>query len=497
MNAELEQISSVYRPRGAAWDLFYKFDLKDYQEVLFEGRAGTGKTLAIAMWIHAQALKYPGMKILFVRGTRDSMTNSCMATFEDQVLKVDMPSVCAGRDRSQREHYEYPNGTRIVVCGMNNEDRIMSTEYDVIWLNEATVDITVSQYEKLTIRLRPAGRRVTPYSILLADCNPSFKGHFLNQRFMPDPAAEVKRLRLIGRHEDNPRYYNADGTLTDEGRTYIARLKAMTGASRQRYYEGKWASEEGLVYNEFDPAVHVIRRADLPPIEYYFMSCDWGFRNAGVLQVWGVDSDERMYQVHETYRTQQTVDYWADEAVKLYNEFRPIAIVCDPASPEKRMQFNDRLSRYRYGKVNRIAIEANNDREAGMMEVKSALQREPHAPTCKKDCKRTDPHGRARLYFVDDALRGGRDPLLAAEMGRSVCTTDEIQQLAWLKTKDGREIKEAWDDSISHDGLDAMRYAAMFNWKRHSPKRGKRNPYKAGTPGYRMWEAGLLRNRVA
>jgi len=421
-----------------------------------------------------------------------------MKTFEEQVLKNHMPSVCAGRDRTQREHYKYPDvdgdESRIVVCGMNDEERIYSTEWDIIWINEAT-ELSLSEYETLTSRIRPSGRRKSPYSLLIADCNPSFAAHFLNQRFMPSPTSKIRRQRLVSDHKDNPMYWNdITAEWTPDGARYMAKLEALTGARRGRLYLGQWTNEEGLVYDEFEPSFHVIKRRDVPTPEYHFMSCDWGFRNAGVLQVWAVDSSERMYLVHETYRTQQTVDFWAEAAVKLYHEFRPVAIVCDPASPEKRLQFNDRLSRYRYGKVSRIAIEANNDREAGMMEVKSALQRELHLPSCKKECPRTDKHGKARLYFVDDCLRGGRDPLLSEESGRSVCTTDEIQQLVWLKTKDGRPIKEHWDDSINHDGLDAMRYAAMFNWKRHAPKRGKRNPYPKNSPGYRMWESGLLRN---
>ena len=197
-----------------------------------------------------------------------------------------------------------------------------------------------------------------------------------------------------------------------------------------------------------------------------------------------------MYLLHETYRTLETIDFWADEAVKLYLEYRPVSYVCDPARPDLREQFNARLSRFKHGGVSRIAIEANNDHESGIQEVKSALTREQHAKSCGKDCVRVDRHGKARMYFVDDALRHGRDPKLDNEKGRSVCTTDEMQALVWLKTADGKPIKEKWDDSIPHDGLDACRYAAMFHFKRNVKRGKKKNPYPEGSVAHRLFKEG-------
>lgn len=498
---------NVYRPRGAAWDFFYTYTGPDgdpgegYKEVLFEGVAGGGKSLAFAHAVHNSCIKYPGCQVLMVRKYRDSMTESCMKTYEEEVLKKHMPSICEGRDRSQRSFYEYPpaynplTGTvaqsRVVTCGITDEEKIRSTAWNIVWLNEGT-EISVEHYETLLSRLRPQGDQVAPFNVIWIDCNPSYRGHWLNLRFMPDPKYPLKRLRLITNHKDNPTYWDDQKQdWTTAGREYMAVLSHNTGARYLRLYKGEWSTEEGQVYSEFDRSYHVIRRKDLPPIDYYFASVDWGYRNAGVIQVWGVDARQAMYLVHETYRAQETVDFWADEAVKLYAEFALVAFVCDPAAPDKRAQFNDRLSRYKAGRVSRLAIEANNDREAGMQEVKSGLLREKHAFTCKPDCIREDRHGPARIYFVEDSLRHGVCPILSTTRGHSICTTDEIQNLVWLKSQDGRPIKEMWDDSISHDGCDAMRYAAMFNWKRTAPRKKKHNPWPEGTIAHRLYREGI------
>lgn len=497
---EGETLLHEYIPRGRAADLFFKYNVEEYDEILFEGVAGGGKSLAYAMYIHAQCVKYPGLQVLMVRKYRDSMSESCMKTFEEEVLKHHMPEVCDGRDRTQRPHYEYPPAynpyakaegkSRVVMCGITDEEKIRSTAWNIIWLNEGT-EITLPHYETLLSRSRPAGIRWAPHNVILIDCNPSFEKHWLNTRFKPDNTSDLKRLRLVTSHYDNPTYWDEEkNDWTEVGRRYMAKLKSLTGARYERLYKGKWCSEEGLVYAEFEPSYHIIQRSQLPTIEYYFGSVDWGFRNAGVIQIWGVASDQSMYLVHETYRTQQTVDFWSEEAVRLYLKYKPIAYVCDPASPDKRAQFNDRLSRFRGGQISRIAIEANNDREAGMQEIKSALLRQQHLPTCGPMCTRPDRHGHARMFFCDDALQHGRDPILAANYA-SVCTTDEMQNLVWLKTADGKPIQEKWDDSIPHDGLDATRYAAMFNWQRSAKRKRKEIPFPPGSPGYELWKAGI------
>ncbi|GAG05846.1 unnamed protein product, partial [marine sediment metagenome] len=71
-----------YEPHGAAKDLFYF----QGREVLIEGPAGTGKSRAIWEKLYAVAYKYPGCRILVVRKTRESMTESVLVTWEDKVL---------------------------------------------------------------------------------------------------------------------------------------------------------------------------------------------------------------------------------------------------------------------------------------------------------------------------------------------------------------------------------------------------------------------------
>ena len=488
----------AYRPRGAAWDLFYKYNLTKYDEVLLDGPSGTGKTLAALMRLHGIAMKYPGANILIARKTRDSMTASCLRTFEVQILAIDCPEVMTGRDRSQRESYVYPNGTRITIGGVSDVERAKSAEYDVIYVNEVT-ELMQKDYEYLTTRLRKStpGKDACPYKLMLVDCNPSYPTHFINERFDPRFVLPSKRLRLLSKHEDNPMLWDAVAKRwTDDdkggGGRYIRTLDSLTGANKARMRHGLWVGEEGLVYEEFDSNYHIIKEADLPPILYYIGAYDPSpaSLNASVMQIWGVDEEERGYMVAEAHMIGKGIDWWAEQAIRFYHKYRPRQMVCDPSNPGMIELFNNRIGARYANPSQRIAIKANNDQNAGIAQVKSALTRELHTKGCSHDCMRQDRHGKARLYLVDTALTqyDSEKDRFGARRARS--TAEEFVQLVWKKTPDGKQAREEWDPSIPHDGLDCVRYFAMFNERRNlGTRRAKtKNPHAPGSPGYIMWQ---------
>ena len=65
-----------YVPHGAAEELFYC----RATEVLLDGPAGTGKTMAVACYLHLIAESFDGCKILVVRKTRVDLSESWMRT---------------------------------------------------------------------------------------------------------------------------------------------------------------------------------------------------------------------------------------------------------------------------------------------------------------------------------------------------------------------------------------------------------------------------------
>lgn len=425
-----------YTAAGGASQLFRCND----REVLIEGPAGTGKTRACLEYINYLCEAHPGIRVLIVRKTRKSLSESVLVTFEEHVLGEGHPAIVGDARRQNRDFYRYPNGSHIAVGGLDNPDRIMSTDYDLVYVAEAT-EATLDDWEKLNSRVR---NKMMPYLQAVADCNPGSQFHWLNQR-----ANQGKMTRIFSRHEDNPH--------VDE--PYLERLRDLTGARRDRLYLGVWVSEEGLVYDNFDPRRHVVEWSPElhAKLRWYFGAVDWGYRNPGCFQVWGVDGDDNMYRVAEIYQSLKQLDWWAAEICELDREYSLEAIVADPAEPRSIDFLNDRISARRGRHMAHIVRKADNrqrsaseDQRVGIDMVRWALgERDDSAPP--------------RMYFVDGALRHGRDRAL--EEALAPCSTEEeFPGLVWKERTETRQPEEKPDPTCPDHGLDCVRYAAMFKW---------------------------------
>jgi len=200
----------VYGPKGGAKALLYCRD----PEVLLSGPAGTGKSRAALEKLNLLAIKYPGFRGLLVRKTRESLLQSALVTFETEVLVPTQARYFFGKGE-----WRYRNGSVIVTGGLDKVSKIMSSEYDVIYVQEAT-EISEDEWEHLTTRLR---RATVPYQQIIGCSNPAGPNHWLKKR------SEAGRLTLISStHEDNPLLYSeVTATYTEAGKAYLAKLDAL------------------------------------------------------------------------------------------------------------------------------------------------------------------------------------------------------------------------------------------------------------------------------
>jgi phage terminase large subunit len=152
-----------------------------------------------------------------------------------------------------------------------------------------------------------------PYQQLLADCNPDAPTHWLKQR-----ADRGQTVLLESRHEDNPTLWDrAQQTWTTVGAAYMAILDALTGVRKERLRYGRWAAAEGLVYDGWDRAVHLIDPFPIPADWPRYWVVDFGFTNPFVLQWWAQDPDGRLYLYRELYHTHRLVEDHARQALAL------------------------------------------------------------------------------------------------------------------------------------------------------------------------------------
>lgn len=297
--------NSPYRPYGAAESLFKT----QAREVLMVGPSGTGKTRAVLEKVYLAAMKYPFMRALLVRATRASMTESVLVTLENKVLPEDS-GLCEGSGRGTRARYRLANGSEIVVLGLDNVNRIMSAEYDMIGVFEAT-ETKEDDWEKLDTRMRNARM---PYAQMIADCNPGAPAHWLRRR-----ANAGKMHELFSMHADNP-------TCSKE---YLASLARLTGHRRARLFEGRWAAPEGIVYPNLLSCV--IEPMTEIPDGRLIGGLDFGWHDPFVA-LGGVylEDIDTIYVYYERYLRHVPITTHAERL----REFERCCWYCDPSRPD-------------------------------------------------------------------------------------------------------------------------------------------------------------------
>jgi phage terminase large subunit len=273
----------IYQPFGGCEAFMYSKD----PEVICSGPAETGKTLAACWKIHILASKYPGCQGAIVRKTQHSVYGSVLQTYQRVIAGA--PVEAYGGEKPEK--FNYANGSTIWIGGMDNSDKILSSERDFIYVNQAE-ELRLDDWEKLLTRA--TGRNsVIPHTQVIGDCNPSGSKHWIRQR---------TTLRLIPTtHKDNPTLYTRDGALTPQGERTMLILSGLTGVRRKRLLDGVWATAEGAVYDMFDSALHVQERDPLE-MRTWYLAMDEGYTNPAVILLVGQDSDGRLHIMREFHQ---------------------------------------------------------------------------------------------------------------------------------------------------------------------------------------------------
>lgn len=421
MSTATDTIEDTYTAYGEMSRLF----TSRREEIILGGPAGTGKSRCNLEYLNYWASEYPGCRLLMLRKTRRSLTESGMVTLEQKVLHPAQ----GVQWKSSVQHYQYPNGSIIAVGGLDKPQKIMSSEWDIIYPQEAT-DLEESDWEMCSTRLRNGK---LPVQQMIGDVNPGPATHWIKQR-----ASVGKTLLLETRHEDNPVLFNRDGTMTPEGARYLGRLDQLTGVRYARYRLGLWVSAEGMVFEDsWDASRNVIARFPIPKEWPRYMVVDFGFVHAFVCLWAAIDPDGRIYIYREIHKTKTLVEDHA-QVIKRVSRWGqdggdplPREIICDHDA-------EDRATLQRH--LGLMTMPAHKSVSDGIQAVASRL--------------RAAGDGKPRVMIMRDSLvECDRD---LAEAKLPTCVQDEPESYIW-DTRQGMKRGEA-PVKENDDGMDCLRY---------------------------------------
>ncbi len=432
-----------YAPQGRMRGLW---DCRGIREVMISGPAGTGKSRGILEYLYVLANLHPNLRILIARLTRKSLTETTLVTFEDEVVPG-RPGWLTNQKRRVRQSYELPNGSEIVCGGLDDTAKIMSSQYDVIYIPE-TREAEEAAWEDLMSRLRNGK---LPWQQIIGDTNPDGPSHWILQRVS---AGDLHMIET--RHDDNPRYWDArTAAWTDEGRAYVTgTLEQLTGVRYKRLRLGLWVGAENMVYDLWDPAIHVIDPFDIPPEWPRFRAIDFGFTHPFAC-LWGAtDEDGRLYIYRQLLKTQRLV---RDHAHDIYDlsQGETIAATITDHDLESRGDLEAHLGHT----AARCKVAGASGPSAWTTPaIKDVL---PGIERVSQRLKRAGD-GSPRLFVLRGSLVDRDSLLVDAKAPASL--EEEFPRYAWRKvrTLSAGEVMTEEPVKLMDDALDACRYLCMY-----------------------------------
>jgi len=283
-----EDEEAHYTPYGGVRQAFLCHD----QEMILSGPAETGKTLGMLYKLHICACKYPNAAIVILRKQLTDTYATAIRTFTEKVLDDDVPIRIYGG--ASPRWFSYPNGSRIWSAGLDKTSKVLSAEYDIIFVNQVE-ELSLPDWEILTTRTTGRAGNM-PYSQTLGDCNPAAPTHWIRSR-----AQEGKLTLFESTHQDNPTLYDPmTGELTEQGQRTLSVLDNLTGSRKLRLRHGIWAAPEGAIYSVFDEAKHKVESFPIPSLWPKFVGIDP--MGAYIAAVWvALDPVNKVLNVYREY----------------------------------------------------------------------------------------------------------------------------------------------------------------------------------------------------
>lgn len=234
----------------------------------------TGKTWATLWRLDSEARRVKGGQFAIVRKVRNDMDGTVLVTWR-KIIAIRGGVTAFGGEKVQ--WYDYPNGSRVWVGGLDRPEKTLSGERDGVYVNQAE-ELDEADWELLTRSTTGRGA-VTDTPMLFGDCNPGSEDHWILSR-----KAAGSLTLLESRHEDNPRLHDG-ANWTEAGRSTLSDLDRLTGVRYSRGRLGLWVGADGAYFAQLDERLHLCDMRLAPEGWRVWASLDYGFAHPLSFQV--------------------------------------------------------------------------------------------------------------------------------------------------------------------------------------------------------------------
>ena len=286
------------------------------------GGVRSSKSYSIAQCINAYALEFPGLAIGICRKVASTLTGSVVRPFVKVAQTFDAWSD-ANFNKTER-YYTYdlgdgnPNKSTIQFFGLDDIEKIKSTEFNLIWLEEAT-GFTYEDYSFLQTRLSAPKPQGWKQNQMLLSLNPGDARGWIKTQLLPQPGVCL----IESTYKDNP-FLSKD---------YVKNILAMEHTNPRMYRQlvlNEWGISEGLVFDKWE-----LYDDDTAPENYdqVIYGLDFGWNHATALIKCSFNDNEVYLQevIYEHFiNNTQLIDLMDSLGVD-----KDLAMIADSAEPAR------------------------------------------------------------------------------------------------------------------------------------------------------------------
>lgn len=273
-------------------------------ECMLSGPSETGKTWATLWYLDAFLRAHAGAQGALVRKVRTTIAPTVLRTYAK--IQAMHPNPARAFGGNKPEWFDYDNGSRLWIGGMDDPGKVLSGERDIVYANQAE-ELTDADWETLTTRATGRGA-VAPYTVMLGDCNPGPEDHWIIRR------RDSGALTFYeSRHQDNPSLYDSAGVITAQGVRTMATLDALTGVRYQRLRLGRWVGAEGQYFDQLDADLHIRPAPDRALWRHWWLSLDYGWSHPLSCGLFCETEDKTVWVVDLHHAQKLTVQQHADK----------------------------------------------------------------------------------------------------------------------------------------------------------------------------------------
>lgn len=295
-------------------------EASDATYLVNEGGARSTKSHSIAQLFIQRFWNERNKKLLVSRKTGPALHITAYALVIRLLKEYGFYQYC-DHDKTYKTITNRFNGSSFVFLSIDDAEKIKSTEWNYIWMEEAT-EFTWSDFVVCQTRLSGPTEKGQRNKIILS-FNPTDENGWIQQRLVLGPTFVGKVEVIHSTWRDNP-------FLSQEYIDILLSLKDQDPAAFDVFSEGKYAVLKHIIYAPYQLL------SEFPEVDETIYGLDFGFNNPSALLEIGIKDKQNGYLRQLLYQTGLTnQDLIAKLKEIIPEEKRRTPIYADCAEPAR------------------------------------------------------------------------------------------------------------------------------------------------------------------